>query len=218
MTDSIPLVAFALKPFSTGCRRLSSTWAVAVPLLHAAGRVRRVADVAVDTPRMAAGHRRGILRHGAGAVDSDRSSIALRALAAALGAGNGRTPTADVRCARIKWAALGLVAGLICIHDLAVMVLALLTAVVVRPSATAWPRKAASLAGAAGATIAGWWAAGLFSVSGAEAMATEGLGHYSMNLFSPITQAGGRSSSSFRAPPRGQDFEGFQYRWVACCC
>ena len=111
----------------------------------------------------------------------------------------------------IEWAALGIVAGLV--HPyLAVMVLALLAAVVVRPSATAWPRKAASLAGAAGATIAGWWAAGLFSVSGAEAMATEGLGHYSMNLFSPITQAGW--SQFLPDIPRataGQDFEGFQY-------
>ena len=104
-----------------------------------------------------------------------------------------------------------MVAGLV--HPyLAVMVLALLAAVVVRPSATAWPRKAASLAGAAGATIAGWWAAGLFSVSGAEAMATEGLGHYSMNLFSPITHAGW--SQFLPDIPRataGQDFEGFQY-------
>ena len=121
--------------------------------------------------------------------------------------GPWRSPsaTANVRCARSR-AALGLVAGLVILY-LAVMARALLTAVVVRPSATAWPRKAASLAGAAGATIAGWWAAGLFSVSGAEAMATEGLGHYSINLFSPITQAGGRNSPSLHsARHRGAGF------------
>lgn len=102
-------------------------------------------------------------------------------------------------------AALGLIAGLT--HPyLAVMVLALLTAV-------AWRRRAfAGLFTALFAVIAAWWAAGLFTSSGPEALAAEGLGNYSMNLLSPVTPSGW----STLLPPlavasSGQLYEGFQY-------
>ena len=92
------------------------------------------------------------------------------------------------------------------------MVLALLAAVVVRPSATAWPRKAASLL-AAGARDHRRLVGGRpVQRVGRGGHGDRGLGHYSMNLFSPITQAGW--SQFLPDIPRataGQDFEGFQY-------
>jgi hypothetical protein len=111
----------------------------------------------------------------------------------------------------LEWSAIGLVAGLL--HPyLAVMVLTLLVAVVARSSPVPLPARARSLAAAIVAAVGGWWAAGLFSVSEAESLSTEGLGHYSMNLLAPITQTGW--SQLLPDLPRattGQDFEGFQY-------
>jgi hypothetical protein len=52
----------------------------------------------------------------------------------------------------------------------------------------------------------------MFSVSGAESLSTEGLGHYSMNLLGPIRPAGwSRFLPELPGATAGQDFEGFQY-------
>lgn len=105
-------------------------------------------------------------------------------------------------------AALGSCAGLV--HPyLAVMALALVAARVLRDR----DRSAlAACATAIVACVAGWWAAGLFTVSGAENLASEGLGFYSMNILSPITPSGW---STFLPPlpvaTAGQVYEGFQY-------
>lgn len=111
----------------------------------------------------------------------------------------------------MEWGLLGLAAGLL--HPyLAVMALGLLAGVVLTPADTRWARRLSALGAAATAVVAGWWASGLFSVSGAESMATEGLGHYSMNLLGPVTSAGWSQvlPDLPRATP-GQEFEGFQY-------
>ena len=100
---------------------------------------------------------------------------------------------------------LGFIAGLM--HPyLAVMTLSILLALAVKE------RAAAGLAGALVAVVVGWWAAGLFTVSGAENLGAEGLGYYSMNLFSIITPSGWSTmlpELPIGAP--GQTYEGFQY-------
>jgi hypothetical protein len=108
-------------------------------------------------------------------------------------------------------AALGLIAGLV--HPyLAVMILAVLSALAVRTWIQA--RDAAGIGAFAAATIlvvAGWWASGLFIVPGG-AMVRPGLGLFSMNLLSVITPAGW--SAFLPQIPTGADgqaFEGFQY-------
>jgi Family of unknown function (DUF6311) len=103
---------------------------------------------------------------------------------------------------------LALCAGLL--HPyLAVMTMAVLGAVLVRDhTALAIGRFAA----ATSVLLAAWWASGLFTVSGAENFASEGIGYYSMNLLSPITPSGW--SSVLPALPTatgGQAYEGFQY-------
>jgi hypothetical protein len=105
-------------------------------------------------------------------------------------------------------AALGGVAGLV--HPyLAVMVLALLAARAVRA------RSAAALAAAVLSVALGWWAAGLFTARGAEQLATEGLGYYSMNLLGPITPSGWSTLlPELPAATPGQRYEGFQYLGV----
>jgi hypothetical protein len=52
----------------------------------------------------------------------------------------------------------------------------------------------------------------LFTVSGAENLASEGLGYYSMNLLSPITPSGWSSYlPELPTATGGQQYEGFQY-------
>ncbi|MDH4064723.1 MAG: DUF6311 domain-containing protein, partial [Acidobacteriota bacterium] len=114
---------------------------------------------------------------------------------------------------------LGAVVGLV--HPyLAVMVLALLTALAIRVSAeqrgtsgllrASWAPGAA-LAGTTAVVQAGWWVSGMFIVSG-EAMTRPGLTLFSMNLLAPITPSGWSSwMPDIRTGAGGQPFEGFQY-------
>jgi hypothetical protein len=210
-TDSIPLVAFALKPFSGW---LPATFQYIGPWLCLCFTLQGAFGawlMSQWTPRawvQASGAAFFVLVPAL-LIRIGHPSLCAHWLllwALVIAARDSRAP---VRL--LEWAGLGAVAGLV--HPyLAVMVLALLAAVVVRPSRTAVARKALGLGAAVAAIVAGWWAAGLFSVSGAEAMATEGLGHYSMNLLSPVTHAGW--SQFLPDIPRataGQDFEGFQY-------
>lgn len=111
----------------------------------------------------------------------------------------------------VEWGGIGLLAG--GLHPyLALMALAVLAAIAVSPATVPARRRIATLGVAVVAMLGAWWASGLFGVSGAEAMATEGLGHYSMNLLAPISPTGW--SVFLPDIPRataGQDFEGFQY-------
>ena len=87
------------------------------------------------------------------------------------------------------WAALGLVAGLIQPY-LAVMVLALLTAASVSGTDVSAVRRASAAATAAGATAFGWWLSGLFILSGETALTEGGLGYYSTNLLAFVAPMG----------------------------
>lgn len=108
----------------------------------------------------------------------------------------------------VQHGALGLCAGLV--HPyLAVMALLLVAARVVRDRSRL---AAAAAAATLGACVAGWWAAGLFTVSGAGNLASEGLGYYSMNLLSPITPSGWSTYlPDVPIATPGQVYEGFQY-------
>lgn len=109
---------------------------------------------------------------------------------------------------------IGVIAGLV--HPyLAVMVLALEGALVVRVWLEAGWRGAARAAdGAALALVgvgAGWWASGLFSLP-ADALAREGLTTFSMNLLGPVSpNQWSALLPEQRIGAGGQGFEGFQY-------
>jgi len=210
-TDSIPLVAFALKPFGAwlpATFQYIGAWLLlcfTLQGLFAAWLVSRWSPrVSVQAAAAALFVMMPVLliRIGHPALCSHWLLLWALVVASREGPARARLP---------EWAAIGLLGGLI--HPyLAVMVLALLGAIALTPSGVPVPRRLRSLAAALVATLAGWWAAGLFSVSGAESLSTEGLGHYSMNLLAPITQTGW--SLFLPDLPRattGQDFEGFQY-------
>lgn len=104
--------------------------------------------------------------------------------------------------------ALGLIAGLM--HPyLAVMVLAVLAALAVKD----WNRHAAAgFTAAIAAVLSGWWLAGLFTVSGADNLSSDGFSYYSLNLLSPITPSGWSTLlPSMPLATEGQAYEGFQY-------
>lgn len=125
----------------------------------------------------------------------------------------------DARIPPWQVAALGLASGLV--HPyLAVMVLAVVGAVALRLTLHAWhggaPRAIVAgvrVAGLAGvATLGGWWASGLFTVSGVSNLASEGLGKYSMNVLAVITPTGwSRILPEWPLGAEGQTYEGFQY-------
>lgn len=109
------------------------------------------------------------------------------------------------------WAALGLVAGMVQPY-LAAMVLVVLGVTAVSPGGTALGKRATALAAAVTATLAGWWVSGLFLLGGERSLAAGGLGYYSMNLLAFISPG----DWSMFLPPLpiagdGQAYEGFQY-------
>ncbi|HUE84836.1 MAG TPA: DUF6311 domain-containing protein [Vicinamibacterales bacterium] len=116
-----------------------------------------------------------------------------------------------------NFAALGLVAGLI--HPyLAVMVFAIVAAITARRLFVdlpvirrLWTAAQPLLALSAG-LFAGWWCAGLLSLSGSDDLTSTGLDLYSMNLLGPVASAGwSRFLPQFAVASQLQDFEGFQY-------
>ena len=115
------------------------------------------------------------------------------------------------RFAPPAWAVLGLVSGMVQPY-LAAMVLVVLGATTVGPGTTSPLRRAAALAAAVGATLAGWWISGLFLLAGDGSLAAGGLGYYSMNLLAFVTP--GDWSAFLPALPiavEGQAYEGFHY-------
>jgi hypothetical protein len=213
-TDSIPLVAFALKPFD---RWLPDTFQYIGPWLLACFALQGAFGawlMSQWTPRVwvqVSGATLLVLmptllvRIGHPALCAHWLLLWVLVIAA-------REEAARYRVA--EWVVLGLLGGLL--HPyLAVMALAMLAAVTITPALRSLRARGALLGLAGVATLVGWWAAGLFSVSGAESMATEGFGHYSMNLLGPVTHAGW--STFLPDIPRataGQEFEGFQYLGV----
>jgi hypothetical protein len=210
-TDSIPLVALSLKPFSAWLPAtfqyigawllicftlqglfaawLASRWSSRVSTQLAA------AALFVMMPVL-------LIRIGHPSLCSQWLLLWAILIASRDGAARSRIA---------EWTAIGLVAGLL--HPyLAVMTLALLAAVALTPSGVPLAIRLRGLVAATVTTVLGWWAAGLFSVSGAESLSTVGLGHFSMNLLAPITQTGwSLLLPDLSRATAGQDFEGFQY-------
>jgi hypothetical protein len=128
-------------------------------------------------------------------------------------------PESSPRSSMIHTSTLGLVAGLV--HPyLAVMVLALAGAVALRNFLAARDRGvvrasigAVSIAALAlTSVVTGWWASGLFTVSGVNNLASEGLGKYSMNLLALVTPTGwSRFLPEWPLGAEGQSYEGFHY-------
>ncbi len=210
-TDSIPLVAFALKPLSAwlpATFQYLGAWLLLCFVLQGAFAAWLLSRWTPRRSLQAAGAALFVLmpvllvRIGHPALCAHW--LLLWALVMA-------TRDAPARYRMGEWGALGLISGLI--HPyLAVMVLALLAGVAAAPADRGLLIRARPFGVALAATLVGWWACGLFSVAGTGAMATEGLGHYSMNLLAPISATGW--SLFLPDLPRattGQDFEGFQY-------
>jgi hypothetical protein len=210
-TDSVPLVAFALKPISAWLPptfQYIGAWLLLCFALQGAFGAWLIAQWTPRLSLQAAGAFLFVLmpillvRIGHPALCAHW--LLLWALVIA-----SRT---DARRFRAwEWGLIGVIAGLV--HPyLAVMVLVILAGITLTPSVHPLPRRATAAGAAVATTVTAWWAAGFLSVSGAESLATEGLGYYSMNLLAPITPTGW--SAFLPDLPRatsGQDYEGFQY-------
>lgn len=219
-TDSIPLVALPLKPFSDllpatfqylglwllGCFILQGVFGVLLARLWTPRCSLQLlsATLFVLMPTLLA-------RVGHPALCAHW--VILWALWLYLRGEKGSVQPASVQ------AALGLTAGLI--HPyLAVMVLPMLGALAVKDvlaaSGPMRPRTGRrAIGGFVCATVlvaAGWWASGLFTVSDVDNLASEGLGRYSMQLLSPMTPRGWSTLLPEATAAPGDDHnEGFQY-------
>jgi hypothetical protein len=217
-TDSIPLVAFVLKPFSSWlpmpmqyfgiwlliCYALQAVFGVLLTTLWTHDRRIQLAGgvmfVLVPTLLARVGHP-ALASHW----------LLLWALWMYL----------RESIAPVSWrqhVVLGALAGLI--HPyLAAMVMLLIGALAVRrllEGSSAFARRVIDAAtpsiAAALAMAAAWWCSGLFAVSGGDEFLSTGLDQFSMNLLGPITPAGW--SSLMPELPSANDFqafEGFQY-------
>jgi len=211
LTDSIPLVGYALKPFAVW---LPSPFQYLGPFLLASFALqgalgarligRRVESVAAQIlgatlfvllPAL-------LLRVGHAALCAHW--LILWALLVAT-----REPSA--RFGAVSWAMLGLTSGLVQPY-LAAMVLAVLGATAVTADGTPAGRRFTALGAALAATVTGWWISGLFLLSGGTSLTAGGLGYYSMNLLALVSPG---DWSSFLPPlpiaSEGQAYEGFQY-------
>jgi hypothetical protein len=206
-TDSIPLLAFPFKLFSSllpmpfqyiglfllACFVLQGVFGVLLMRLWTADRLLQLVGAAffVLMPTL-------LIRVGHPSLCAH--FLLLWALWLYFGRGDARGVA--------QHAAIGLCAGLL--HPyLAVMALGTLSAIVLRDRTA---RALGNLAVTVLALVIAWWASGLFTVSGAENLASEGIGHYSMNLLSPITPSGWSTLlPEVPVATAGQMYEGFQY-------
>lgn len=110
-----------------------------------------------------------------------------------------------------EWAVLGLMAGMIQPY-LAAMVLALLGAATLGSGNEPARQRVVALASAVGTTLAGWGLSGLFTLSEGGALSAFGLGFFSMNLLA-LVSPGGWSQVLPDLPVAGvgQTVEGFHY-------
>jgi hypothetical protein len=119
-------------------------------------------------------------------------------------------PAAD-RFTPVGWAALGLAAGMVQPY-LSAMVLALLAAATLGGVGVSAVRRTAAAAAAVGATVLGWWLSGMFILGGESSFTEGGLGYYSMNLLAWVAPMGWSAvlpELSVAGP--GQEAEGFHY-------
>jgi hypothetical protein len=110
-----------------------------------------------------------------------------------------------------EWAALGGLAGMIQPY-LAAMVAALAGAIAVAPGAAPLGARARALGAAALAMVGGWWLSGLFNLGGTDDLAAGGLGTFSTNLLGPISPYGwSRLLPEWPHAGEGQLYEGVHY-------
>lgn len=219
-TDSIPLLAFALKPLSpllpmpfqylglwlTACFALQGYWGARLAALWTShGGTQLLAGLLfVLMPTL--------LNR---AIHPALASHWLVIWALVLYLAPPPAPRLPVR----SMLAIGAMAGLL--HPyLAVMLLAMLTALAVRATVDALAERSApaaaarpslALAGTVTLVVSGWWASGLFTADEAS-MARSGLTLFSMNLLGPIMPSGWSAWLPEITPGTdGQAFEGLQY-------
>lgn len=211
LTDSIPLVAYALKPLARWLptpfqylgpflllsfalqgalgARLIGRW-VSSPFIQVLG-----ATLFVLLPTL-------LIRVGHTALCAHW--LILWALLIA-------TRPVATRFVAAGWATLGLAAGMVQPY-LAAMVLGVLGATAVSRGEAPLSRRVVALGAALTATLAGWWLSGLFLLRSDGSLAAGGLGFYSMNLLAFIAPAGwSRLLPDVAMASDGQTYEGFQY-------
>lgn len=211
LTDSIPIAAFLVKPFSPWlppvfqylglwmwlCYALQGVFGVLLVRTFTPSRVVQLLGAAlfVLSPTL-------LNRLAHPALCSHW--LLLWALWAALRDGRHRPHPWEA-------AAMGLVAGLV--HPyLTVMMLPLLGAPALGPGVRGRLAILGTAALAAGCAIAGWYLSGIFSSTGTSTLATEGLGYFSMNVLGPLTPSGFSTLlPEWPVATGGQPFEGMQY-------
>lgn len=212
LTDSIPLVAYLLKPLSAWLpaeAQYLGPWLLACFALQGVLGARLVARAGASPVVQALGAVLFVL------VPTLLIRVGHAALCAhwlILWAWLIATRPAGRRFSRPAWAALGLVAGLVQPY-LAAMVLGVLGgATVAGDSGVPAVRRVTALAVALGATLAGWWLSGLFLLTGERSLAAGGLGYYSMNLLAFVSPEGWSAVlPNLPSATPGQPYEGFQY-------
>jgi hypothetical protein len=210
-TDSIPLAAFALKPFGGALPMpfqyigpwlflcfvlqgwfgawLVSQWTTRLSI-QACG-----AALFVMMPTL-------LIRIGHPALCAHWLLLWVLVIAARQGGQRARVS---------EWAVIGMLAGLIQPY-LAAMVLALLIAVALTPAHLPLKTRSTALGAAFVATVVAWWSWGVFSVIGPGSLSEGGLGHFSMNLLGPISPTGWSVLlPDLPFATSAQPFEGFQY-------
>ena len=110
-----------------------------------------------------------------------------------------------------EWAALGALAGMIQPY-LAAMVAALAGAIALTPGETPIAARARALGMAAFTMVGGWWLSGMFNLGGADGLSAGGLGNFSTNLLGPISPYGvSRLLPEWPHASVGQLYEGVHY-------
>ncbi len=121
------------------------------------------------------------------------------------------TRAGESRCRWPEWAALGLLAGMIEPY-LAAMVAALLGAIALGPGAGPYVVRGVALSAAAVAMVTGWWLSGMFNLGGTDGLSAGGLGIFSTNLLGPISPYGwSRLMPDWPTAGDGQLLEGTHY-------
>jgi hypothetical protein len=211
LTDSIPLVAYLLKPVSAWLPtpfQYLGPWLLACFALQGALGARLIGRRVASPWIQASGAALFVLlptllvRVGHAALCAHW--LILWALLIA-------TREPHRRWTLAEWAALGLAAGLVQPY-LAAMVLGVLAGVTIDGRGGPSWAPLTALAAAVTATVTGWWLSGLFLLSGEGSLAAGGLGYYSMNLLAFVSP-GGWSALLPELPiaSEGQRYEGFQY-------
>ena len=212
LTDSIPLAAYLLKPFSAWLpahAQYLGPWLLACFALQGALGARLVGRVVASAWMQLLG---GVLFVLLPTLLIRVGHAALCAHWLILWALLLATRPVDRRFAWPAWAVLGLVAGLVQPY-LAAMVLGVLAgATVSGDGGVPMARRVVALLTALGATLAGWWLSGLFLLTGERSLTAGGLGYYSMNLLAFVSPEGWSAVlPNLRSATPGQPYEGFQY-------